>query len=285
MSAEIGDKLVKLAAGVPILYEDNHVLVVEKPVNMPTQEDDSRDPDLLSVLKAGVKERYGKPGNVFLGLIHRLDRPVGGAMVFARTSKAASRLSDAVRTRAFHKAYFAVVYGCPHELQGTLRHYVVKDAATNTVRTVERSAPGAKEAVLDYRVLGTVKGTDAALAGCAADAHAPSSPASKKTAAPPAISATRLASGALTLVEVRLHTGRPHQIRVQFAASGCPLYGDQRYGGSYSEPGQQIALWSVLVGFDHPTTKQPLQFRSTPPNTFPWSLWQSSVGDFLEQVH
>lgn len=101
----------RAAPSIPILFEDNHVLVVVKPVNMPTQEDESKDPDLLSVLKDGIKIRFGKPGNVFLGLVHRLDRPVGGVMVFAKTSKAASRLSDAVRTRSFNKTYTAVVRG------------------------------------------------------------------------------------------------------------------------------------------------------------------------------
>lgn len=239
-------RLAELAANVQILYEDNHVLVVVKPVNMPTQEDESRDPDLLSVLKAGVKARYGKPGNVFLGLVHRLDRPVGGAMVFARTSKAASRLSDAVRSRSFRKTYFAVLHGAPREAQGTLHHYLVKDARTNTVRAVAKGHPEAKEASLGYRILGTSEG--------------------------------------FSLAEVHLHTGRPHQIRVQFAEIGCPLYGDQRYG-RLSEPGQQIALWSVLVGFEHPTLKTELAFRSRPPAAHPWTLWGSSIGDFVEQVH
>lgn len=240
-------RFAELAANVPVLYEDNHVLVVVKPVNMPTQEDESHDPDLLSVLKAGVKVRYGKPGNVFLGLVHRLDRPVGGAMVFARTSKAASRLSDAVRTRSFRKTYFAVVHGAPREAQGELRHYLVKDARTNTVRSVAKDHPEAKEALLDYRLLST--------------------------------------NGGFSLVEIHLHTGRPHQIRVQFAESGCPLYGDQRYGGALSEPGQQIALWSVMVGFEHPTLKTELTFRSQPPESHPWTLWAASIGDFIEQVH
>ncbi|KIL40086.1 pseudouridine synthase [Gordoniibacillus kamchatkensis] len=239
--------MAELAAGVPILYEDNHVLVVVKPANMPTQEDESRDPDLLSVLKAGVKVRYGKPGNVFLGLVHRLDRPVGGVMVFARTSKAASRLSDAVRTRAFRKTYVAAVRGTPASPAGTLRHYLVKDAKTNTVRTVPQSYPGAKEAVLDYTVLGSAEG--------------------------------------FALTEVHLHTGRPHQIRVQFAAIGCPLYGDQRYGGHFSEPGQQIALWSAMLGFEHPTTKEPLRFHALPPEAYPWTLWRASIRDFVQQIH
>lgn len=220
---------------IHVLYEDNHIIVVIKPPNIPTQEDDSRDPDMLTLIKADLKERHQKPGNVFLGLVHRLDRPVGGVMVFAKTSKAASRLSDAVRTRSIRKEYTAVLHGRPVQSHGTLRHYLLKDTKTNRVSVVPQSKPGAKEAILDYRVLGQQDG--------------------------------------LSLVQVELHTGRPHQIRVQFAEIGCPLVGDQRYGGRYAQPGQQIALWSTLLGFEHPVTKESLSFTSHPPQTYPWSLW------------
>jgi len=235
------------AGGIPVLYEDNHVLVVVKPVNMPTQADDSGDLDLLSALKDDVKRRYNKPGNVFLGLVHRLDRPVGGVMVFARTSKAASRLSDAVRTRDFDKTYLAVVHGRPTSATGTLRHHLRKDASTNTVSVVPPHADGAKEALLDYGVLASADG--------------------------------------YSLVRVKLHTGRPHQIRVQFAAIGCPLYGDQRYGAGRNERGQQIALWSTTLAFGHPTQKERLRFASFPPNEYPWSLFKASIGDFAEQIN
>ncbi|UUZ94492.1 RluA family pseudouridine synthase [Paenibacillus sp. P25] len=224
-----------MAPAIPVLYEDNHVLVVVKPPNVPSQEDDSRDPDMLTLLKADLKHRHGKPGNVFLGLVHRLDRPVGGVMVFAKTSKAASRLSDAVRTRSIRKEYTAVVHGRPKDPQGTLRHYLLKDSKTNRVSVVPPGKDGAKEAVLDYRVLGSQDG--------------------------------------LSLVRIELHTGRPHQIRVQFSAIGCPLVGDQRYGGTHAQPGQQIALWSTQLQFEHPTTKETLRFTSEPMRSFPWILW------------
>ncbi|CAG7611208.1 Ribosomal large subunit pseudouridine synthase D [Paenibacillus solanacearum] len=220
---------------IPVLYEDNHVIVVVKPPNVPTQEDDSHDPDMLTLIKADLKVRHHKPGNVFLGLVHRLDRPVGGVMVFAKTSKAASRLSDAVRTRDIHKQYTAIVHGKPKEPQGRLKHHLLKDAKTNTVAVVPAGKPGAKEALLDYSVTGHADG--------------------------------------LSRVQIELHTGRPHQIRVQFAAIGCPLVGDQRYGGQHAAPGQQIALWSTELGFAHPVTKEALRFTSAPPRSYPWMLW------------
>jgi 23S rRNA pseudouridine1911/1915/1917 synthase len=224
---------------VPVLYEDNHLLVVQKPVNMPTQEDESKDPDLLSVLKADIKQRFAKPGNVYLGLVHRLDRPVGGVMVFAKTSKAASRLSDMVRTRDFGKTYVAIVRGKPKKPNGRLVHYLRKDARTNMVTAVAQGSADAKEAILDYEVIASGEG--------------------------------------MSLVKVKLQTGRPHQIRVQFASIGCPLYGDQRYGAHVNEPGQQIGLWSLRLAFEHPTLKEPLAFVSTPPREYPWILWDRSV--------
>jgi 23S rRNA pseudouridine1911/1915/1917 synthase len=226
-------------SNISTLYEDNHILVVVKPVNMPTQEDESRDPDLLNVLKAELKVRHQKPGNVYLGLVHRLDRPVGGVMVFAKTSKAASRLSDTVRTRQMDKSYLAVVHGKPNQPQNTLIHWLLKNTDTNTVRVVTEGAAGAKEAVLDYQTLGSSDG--------------------------------------LSLVKIKLHTGRSHQIRVQFAAIGCPLYGDQRYGSGLNKPGQQLALWSTELSFEHPTLKEALRFQSLPPNQHPWFLWSELI--------
>jgi len=229
---------------IPILYEDNHLLGIVKPVNIPTQADISGDPDLLTLLKEDLKERYNKPGNVYLGLVHRLDRPVGGAMIFAKTSKAASRLSEAVRSRGFRKIYAAVVHGKLPALRGTLRDMLLKDAKTNMVSVVKAGTPGAKEAVLDYEVLGT--------------------------------------NGAFSLVRVELHTGRSHQIRVQMNHAGCPLYGDQKYGSRVNKPGQQIALWSVMVGFPHPVTKEDVALTCRPPAEHPWNLWNASVLERLQ---
>lgn len=222
-------------ADIPVLFEDNHLLGISKPVNVPTQEDASGDPDLLTLLKQDLKERYNKPGNVYLGLVHRLDRPVGGAMIFAKTSKAASRLSDTVRGRDFRKIYAAVVHGKLPALNGTLKHTLYKDARTNTVKVVPKGTSGGKDAVLDYWVVGQT------------EKH--------------------------SLVHIELHTGRSHQIRVQMMAAGCPLYGDQKYGAHMNKPGQQIALWSSIAAFPHPVTKEEVVLRSLPPREYPWSEW------------
>ncbi len=228
----------RAGSSIPIIYEDNHLLVVEKPVNMPTQEDASGDVDVLSALKEDIKIRYDKPGNVYLGLVHRLDRPVGGAMVFAKTSKAASRLSDQVRTRTFKKIYWAILRGHLQQPSGRLKHFLYKHSATNTVSVVDKHHVDAKEAILDYTVMHYDTEHD------------------------------------LTWVEVELLTGRPHQIRVQMASTGHPLYGDQKYGASINKPGQQIALWSVRIGINHPTTKEAMVFESKPPYDIPWSYWK-----------
>ena len=172
-----------------ILYEDNHLLVVEKPVNIPVQADSSNDPDLLTLAKAYIKERYNKPGNVYLGLVHRLDRPVGGVMVFARTSKAAGRLSDIIRTRKMKKTYLAVLDGIPKEKSAVLEDRLIKDPKTNTTRTT--GSEEGKYARLSYRILAE--------------------------------------HDRKALVEITLDTGRSHQIRVQFASRGWPLLYDQRY--------------------------------------------------------
>ena len=215
-----------------ILYEDNHLLVVEKPVNIPVQADSSHDSDLLSELKQYLKEKYNKPGNVYLGLIHRLDRPVGGVMVFARTSKAAERLSRQVQKHEIEKYYLAVVQGKLTEEDGIMEDYLVKDGRTNmvTVTTKEKGKP----ARLDYHLLGYTDN--------------------------------------LSLVKIRLITGRSHQIRVQFSSRSHPLWGDQRYNLS-AKPGQQIALWSCQLSFNHPVSGERLTFTSNPPARYPFDLF------------
>ncbi|WP_039788785.1 RluA family pseudouridine synthase, partial [Paenibacillus riograndensis] len=170
---------------------------------------------------------------------HRLDRPVGGAMIFAKTSKAASRLSESVRSHSFHKVYLTVVHGKPPAAQGRLVHTLLKDAKTNTVTIVRKGTPGGKEAILDYTVIGSAEG--------------------------------------YSLLKIDLLTGRSHQIRVQLSGIRCPLYGDQKYGAAVNKPGQQIALWSAVVGFPHPVTKEEIELISLPPQTHPWSLWSQHI--------
>lgn len=220
---------------VPILYEDNHLLLGQKPVNIPVQEDQSGDKDLLTYLKEDIKYRYQKPGNVYLGLVHRLDRPVGGAMVFAKTSKAASRLSDQVRRNDMGRTYYAVVHGIPKQASNRLVDYLYKNRQKNIVSIVSKNHKEGKKAVLDYTVVASRDG--------------------------------------LSLVSVQLQTGRPHQIRVQLAGMGTPIWGDQKYGQHYSHVGQQIALWAQSLALEHPVKKVPLTVESPLPKAYPWAIW------------
>ncbi len=219
-----------------VLHEDNHILAVVKPPGIPSQGDSSGDKDMLTLLKSYIKDKYSKPGNVYLGLVHRLDRPVGGAMVFARTSKAASRLAEDMTTHRFEKYYYCICEGQPEDETGTLVHYLLKNQKTNTTKTVRKGTPKSKKAMLKYEVLET--------------------------------------NGELSLCRIQLFTGRSHQIRVQFQDIGCPLWGDQRYNEN-AKKGQWIALLSREISFKHPTTKERIQVYADPPKQFPWSIFQS----------
>ena len=174
-----------------ILYEDNHIIVVVKPVNVLSQADNTNDLDMLTIIKSFLKEKYNKPGNVYLGLVHRLDRPVGGVMVFAKTSKAASRLSNEVRSGNLKKKYYAIVNDNNLKDEDTFIDYLLKDSNYNTIVTTKEKG---KYSELSYKVLERDKENN------------------------------------LALVDINLKTGRHHQIRVQFASRNHPLYGDQRYG-------------------------------------------------------
>ena len=216
-----------------ILYEDNHLLVVEKPENVPVQADASNDADLLSICKAYIKEAYHKPGEVYLGLVHRLDRPVGGVMVFARTSKAAARLTAQFKDRRAEKRYVAIVDG-DSQPNAECVDWLYKDESTNTTHVVKEGTPDAKKAILRYRTL------------MKADGRA--------------------------LLDISLQTGRPHQIRVQLSSRSLPIVGDMRYHPR-AKPGTQIRLWAYMLSIQHPTTGEPLTFFSTPPwKEFPAAL-------------
>lgn len=215
-----------------VIYEDNHILVVIKPQNIPVQEDETKDKDFLNMLKEYIKEKYNKPGNVFVGLVHRLDRPTGGVMVFAKTSKAASRLCEQMKTDDFEKKYLTVVYGKPRLDRARLTNYLKKDEINNIVHIAGQVETGAKKAELDYKTLETVDD--------------------------------------MSLVEIDLLTGRSHQIRVQMSTIGNPVYGDTKYGKIEKAP-TKMALWAYELKFIHPVTKQKMTFKVFPPiEEKPW---------------
>lgn len=217
-----------------VLYEDNHVIVVIKPQNVPSQADASGDEDMLSKVKKYLKEKYNKEGEAFVGLVHRLDRPTGGIMVFAKTSKGASRLSQQIRDGKMNKTYFAVTSKVPQLNMGKLVNYLKKDEQTNKVRIVTQGESGSKKAELMYKILQTNEDE--------------------------------------ALVEVKLITGRGHQIRVQFAGINCPLVGDNKYGKTQTKRSSNLGLWAGRVEFEHPTTKQKMTFVCPPDgDKEPWN--------------
>ena len=215
-----------------VLYEDNHVIVVLKPQNIPSCEDESKDKDLLTVIKEYIKVKEKKEGNVYVGLVHRLDRPTGGVMVYAKSSKAAARLSEQMKNGDFQKIYSAVLVGAPKEKEGTLKNYLKKNPINNMVYVTPQTVEGAKYAELEYKVLEE--------------------------------------NGGLSLALIKLHTGRSHQIRVQFSNIGTPVYGDMRYGGEKAVKGK-LALWATSLSFSHPVSKERLCFKIEPPeDEKPW---------------
>jgi len=220
-----------------VLYEDNHIIVVLKPQNVPCCPDESKDMDLLTILKDYIKEKENKQGNVYVALVHRLDRVTGGVMVYAKTSKAASRLAEQMKSGDFTKKYLTVTCGEMNNKKAILTSFLRKNAITNTVYVCTEGEKDAKLARLDYEVCQTIDN--------------------------------------LNLLKVNLHTGRSHQIRVQLASIGTPLYGDMRYGGANAIKGN-IALWASLLSFTHPTTKERLVFKIEPPkNLAPWKFFDT----------
>ena len=209
-----------------VLYEDNQIIVVEKEPNVPSQQDKTGDIDMLTLVKKYIKEKYNKPGDVYIGLVHRLDRPVGGVMVFARTSKSAARLSEQVRNKTLQKVYIAVVDGKIENKTGVLEDYLYKDERNNISKVVNKEKKNAKLAKLEYEVINYDEKRD------------------------------------LTTVKIKLYTGRHHQIRVQFANFGHSLFGDQKYG--VRGRGKQIRLWAYELSFEHPVKKEKMTFTSKP---------------------
>jgi 23S rRNA pseudouridine1911/1915/1917 synthase len=215
----------------PIFYLDNHLMALYKPAGLLVQGDETEDVSLLELAKSWLKEQYGKPGRVFLGIVHRLDRPVAGVLLFARTSKAAARLSEQFRMGMTRKKYLAVVEGKVREPEGRLVHQIER-RDNRSSRIVEDAGSSSQEARLSYRVLEV--------------------------------------SGSRSLVEVSLETGRRHQIRVQLAHIGHPIVGDLRYGAPVPLPCAQIALLARELTVQHPTMKTPLTFCSPLPQGWPW---------------
>lgn len=217
-----------------VIYEDNHIIVVEKIPNIPSQSDKTGDVDMLTIVKDYIKNKYNKPGNVYLGLVHRLDRPVGGIMIFAKTSKAASRLSEQVRNKTFKKKYLAVVDGKLTYKKGILEDYLYKDQRNNISSVVKKDKKNAKLAKLDYEVItyNEVKN--------------------------------------LSLVKINLHTGRHHQIRVQLSNFGHSIFGDQKYG--CRGQGKQIALWAYELTIEHPISKEIMTFKDLPEKVGTWCI-------------
>ena len=205
-------------SNMQVVYEDNHIIIVAKESGEIVQGDKTGDRPLSELVKDYLKEKYQKPGNVFLGVVHRLDRPVSGLVVFARTSKALSRLNRMFADGEVHKTYWAIVKDAPSEAEGTLTHWLVRNEQQNKSYAYDTEKPRSKKAILHYRVIG----------------H----------------------SDRYSLLEVRLLTGRHHQIRCQLAAMGCPIRGDLKYGAPRSNPDGSISLLSRRVEFTHPVSGQ-----------------------------
>ncbi len=213
-----------------VLYEDNHLLVVDKPAGLPTMGVKDNQPSVLSVARDYIKRKYGKPGNVYLGIVSRLDAPVTGVLVIARTSKAASRLTEAFRTRGVEKSYLALVEGHLSTSEGRLEHFLRKDERHRRVHTTSEHAEGAQRATLNYQVLGELEAT--------------------------------------TLLRVVLETGRKHQIRVQLSKVGHPIVGDRKYGAERPFA-NGIALHSHRLRLEHPVGKRPLEVFAPLPASWP----------------
>ena len=220
-----------------VLYEDNHLIAVSKRVGDIVQGDKTGDVPLSDLVKTYIKEKYQKPGNVYLGVVHRLDRPVSGVVLFAKTSKALPRLNKMfAEHQAVRKTYLAIVANKPPQSQGTLTHWLTRNEKQNTARAYDREVPGSKKAVLDYRVVAQ--------------------------------------SERYFLLEIELHTGRHHQIRCQLAKMGCPIRGDLKYGAPRSNPDGGISLHAWRLSLEHPVSHVPLTIEAPVPEE---RLWQEIV--------
>lgn len=215
-----------------VVYEDNHIIIVSKRSGEIVQGDKTGDRTLSDDVKQYIKEKYAKPGNVFLGVVHRLDRPVWGLVVFAKTSKALSRLNDMFRTGDVHKTYWAITQNCPAEPEATLTDWIRRNEKQNKSYAYDREVPNSKKAMLHYKVIGR--------------------------------------SDNYTLVEVNLMTGRHHQIRCQLSNIGCPIKGDLKYGARRSNPDGSISLLARRIEFVHPVSKEHITVEAPLPDDKLW---------------
>lgn len=215
-----------------ILYEDNHIIVVSKTSGEIVQGDKTGDKTLCDSVKEYIKEKYAKPGNVFLGIAHRLDRPVSGIVIFAKTSKALSRLNNMFRDGEVHKLYWAITKNMPQKEEDTLTHWIVRNEKQNKSYAYDREKPGSKKAMLHYKVISSTDN--------------------------------------YTLLAVNLMTGRHHQIRCQLSAIGCPIKGDLKYGSRRSNNDGSISLHARKVEFVHPVSKQPMCIEAPVPDDRLW---------------
>ena len=222
-----------------VLYEDNHIIVVNKQSGEIVQGDKTGDTPLSDIVKTYLKEKYNKPGNVFLGVVHRLDRPVSGVVLFAKTSKALPRLNKLfAEHEKVKKTYWAIVGNKPPQESGTLTHWLTRNEKTNTAKAYDREVPNSKKAILDYRLIA--------------------------------------ASQRYFLLEIQLHTGRHHQIRCQLAKMGFPIKGDLKYGAPRSNPDGSICLHARHLGLEHPVTHEILSITAPVPQD---ALWQAFAKD------
>ena len=216
-----------------VIYEDNHIIVVNKTSSEIVQGDKTGDTPLSEIVKQYLKEKYNKPGNVFIGVVHRLDRPVSGIVLFAKTSKALPRLNEMFKNSEVKKTYWAIVKNCPKEPEGELVHYLLRNEKQNKSYAYDKEVKDSKKAILDYKLIG----------------H----------------------SQNYYLLEVNLKTGRHHQIRCQLAKIGCPIKGDLKYGSPRSNPDGSICLHSRRVSFFHPVSKELIELEAPVPEGNLWN--------------
>ncbi len=226
-----------------ILYEDNHLLLINKPAGALTQGDQTGDDTILDHYKGYIKKKYQKPGNVFLAAAHRLDRPVSGCLILGRTSKGLSRITQAFKNQEVTKRYLAVVDQRPPLDNGRLTDHLLKDGKRNVTKVVSGSHPQSKKAVLDYELIGEHKGR--------------------------------------YLLSIEPKTGRSHQIRVQLSHMGCPIHADLRYGGTGTTEDRSIALHCFSMTFDHPTLRESMTVRCMPPKIKVWEPFCAVLKNLL----